>query len=158
MRGVDLQEHARWLLRYHDRRFRCHETFPFVVLVIMQCRQALMSARIQTSVATFERDSHLFCQLSAASLTCAVNREDAHQCDDEACIQVLKRHIRAVSSRVQGSDQNRAQLRSQIWSTSIAKGPPSLWVTINPCDLHDPIVQVHELQCVTSVEMTIHIP
>jgi hypothetical protein len=41
-----------------------------------------------------------------------------------------------------GSDQARYQLRSQIWSTSIYLNPPSLWITINPCDLHDPIAQV----------------
>ena len=40
------------------------------------------------------------------------------------------------------SDQAQYQLRSQIWSTSIYLNPPSLWITINPCDLHDPIAQV----------------
>jgi hypothetical protein len=41
-----------------------------------------------------------------------------------------------------GSDQSRYQLRSKLWSTSIMLNPPSLWITINPCDLHDPIAQV----------------
>jgi hypothetical protein len=41
-----------------------------------------------------------------------------------------------------GSDTSRASYRSQIWSTMLYKNPPSLWVTINPNDLHDPIVQV----------------
>ena len=41
-----------------------------------------------------------------------------------------------------GSDQSQYQLRSQIWSTSIIFGPPTLWITINPTDLHDPIAQV----------------
>ena len=41
-----------------------------------------------------------------------------------------------------GSDQSRYQLRSQMWSTSIYLSPPSLWITINPCDLHDPIAQL----------------
>jgi hypothetical protein len=40
------------------------------------------------------------------------------------------------------SNQARFQLRSQIWSTSIYLNPPSLWITINPWDLHDPIAQV----------------
>ena len=30
----------------------------------------------------------------------------------------------------------------KIWSTSITLNPASLWITINPCDLHDPIAQV----------------
>lgn len=32
--------------------------------------------------------------------------------------------------------------RSEISSTALSLNPPSLWVTINPTDLHDPIVQV----------------
>jgi hypothetical protein len=40
------------------------------------------------------------------------------------------------------SDAARFQLRSQIWSTSIYCNPPTLWMTINPDDLHDPIAQI----------------
>lgn len=141
-RGVDFQDHARWTLRYHDRCFRRHETFPFVVFGMMQRRQALMSARLQTTASAFDRDTRLIHQLSIGSLTRAIGREDNHQPDDDPAVRALKKHVRAVSSCVQGSDQSRAQLCTQIWSTAISKGPPSLWITINPCDLHDPIVQV----------------
>ena len=41
-----------------------------------------------------------------------------------------------------GSNHAQDHLRSQIWSTSVMLNPPSLWITINPCDLHDPIAQV----------------
>lgn len=37
---VDFVDHIRWSLRYHDRRFRKHETFPFVSFGILQRRQA----------------------------------------------------------------------------------------------------------------------
>ena len=43
---------------------------------------------------------------------------------------------------MKGSNQSRVQLQSQIWSTCIMKNPPSLWITINPSDLHDPIAQI----------------
>jgi hypothetical protein len=41
-----------------------------------------------------------------------------------------------------GSDQSRQLYRGQIWGTCLLLGPPSLWITINPVDIHDPIVQV----------------
>src|ERR1700722_1536318 len=41
-----------------------------------------------------------------------------------------------------GSDQSHYQLRSQIWSTTVYQSPPSLWITINPSNLHDPITQI----------------
>ncbi|KIJ07945.1 hypothetical protein PAXINDRAFT_18889 [Paxillus involutus ATCC 200175] len=118
-KGVDFSDHVRWSLRYHDRRFRTHETFPFVAFGILQRRQALT-----------DRLKHA-----------AQEEEDNMPHSDEA-VRLLKKHLYATSSRVQGSDQSRYQLRSQIWSTAICMGPPSLWITINPCDLHDPIVQV----------------
>lgn len=31
---VDFSEHVRWALQYHDRRFRRHETFPFLAFGI----------------------------------------------------------------------------------------------------------------------------
>jgi len=45
-------------------------------------------------------------------------------------------------TKVHGSNQSRIQLHSQIWSTCLKKNPPSLWITFNPSDLHDPIAQV----------------
>ncbi|KAG8726742.1 hypothetical protein FRC10_006807 [Ceratobasidium sp. 414] len=55
---------------------------------------------------------------------------------------VLKCYINATSSCVAGSDAARFQLRSQIWSMSVYLNPLTLWMTINPDDLHDPIAQV----------------
>ena len=33
---ISFGEHVKWALRYHDRRFRKHETFPFVAFGIQQ--------------------------------------------------------------------------------------------------------------------------
>ena len=41
---IDFPNHVRWALQYFDRRFRKHETFPFVCFGISQRRQALTSA------------------------------------------------------------------------------------------------------------------
>lgn len=36
----------------------------------------------------------------------------------------------------------RASYRGQVWGTCLMLRGPSLWLTINPCDLHDPIMQL----------------
>ncbi len=56
-------------------------------------------------------------------------------------IKVLRQHLRAIRSKVTGSDENRLAMRSKVWSTIVAFNPPSLWITINPSD-QDPIAQV----------------
>jgi len=60
----------------------------------------------------------------------------------DPAVRLLRKHIHATGGQVMGSDQLRYQLQSQIWSTSIYVNPLSLWITINPCDLHDPIAQI----------------
>ena len=57
-------------------------------------------------------------------------------------VHLLRSYIHATSSHVMGLDQSHIHLCSQIWSTSIYLGPPYLWITINPCHLHDPITQI----------------
>ena len=41
-----------------------------------------------------------------------------------------------------GTDESRIKIRSFIWGVCMMKNPPSIWLTINPVDMQDPIVQV----------------
>jgi hypothetical protein len=140
--NVDFLDHVRWALQYHDRRFRKHETFPFLAFGISQRRQALNSARVQMQRRDFERDSRLISTVTLQKLDNARREEEIHAPISDPAVRRLRKHTHATSGRVMGSDQSRYQLRSQIWSTSIIFGPPTLWITINPTDLHDPIAQV----------------
>ncbi|KIN95600.1 hypothetical protein M404DRAFT_100163, partial [Pisolithus tinctorius Marx 270] len=90
----------------------------------------------------FDRDAHLLSTISLASMQQAVREEEQHQCISDPAIQLLRQHLYATAGWVQGSDHSQYQLRSQIWATSIMFNPPSLWLTINPCNLHDPVMQI----------------
>ncbi|KIK22654.1 hypothetical protein PISMIDRAFT_651606, partial [Pisolithus microcarpus 441] len=125
---VDFGDHIRWLLRYYDRRFRRHETFPFVCFGILQRRQAL--------------DARLLSTISVQSMQRAQAEEASNLPISDPAIRLLRQHLYSTAGRVIGTDQSHYHLRSQIWATSIMLNPPSLWITINPCDLHDPIAQV----------------
>jgi hypothetical protein len=139
---VDFSEHIRWSLQHWDRRFRRHETFPFLAFGILQRRQALGSARIQMRQKTFEKDAQIMSSLTVDKLAKARKEEEFGLPISDPAVRLLKKHAYSGIGRVMGSDQSRYQLRSQIWSTVICKGPPSLWITINPSDIHDPIAQV----------------
>lgn len=139
---LDLREHVKWALQYHDRRFRREEKFAFVAFGILQKRQALLSARLQMKRKDFDADARLLMTITPEKLAQARREEDEHKPISDPAVRLLRKHIHATAGRIQGSDQSRYQLRSQIWATSVAKGPPSLWITINPNDLHDPIAQI----------------
>ena len=139
---VDFRDHVRWALQYFDRRFRKHETFLFVCFGISQRRQALTSAKVQMQRKSFERDARLMALVTTAKLEAAREEEEKGLSISDPAVRMLKSHIHATASCIQGSDQARYCLRSEIWSTSAVFGPPSLWITVNPSDLHDPIAQV----------------
>src|SRR5258708_16655828 len=57
-------------------------------------------------------------------------------------VRTLYKHLQATNARIMGTDQSQAMTCSKIWSTTVRYGPPTLWITINPSDLHDPIAQI----------------
>lgn len=90
----------------------------------------------------FEREARTVSSITAEKLEQAKSDEEKGLPVSDEAVRTLKKHVYATAAWVSGSDQSRYQLRSQIWSTSTALGPPSLWITINPSDLHDPIAQI----------------
>lgn len=139
---VSFTEHVRWALQYHDRRFRVHHSFPFVAFGIEQKREALMAARIQMERKDMQRDAAVLSSLTLDDLQKAAEEEGQGKSPSNHAIKVLQKHLTAMSGKVLGSDEARAANRSKIWSTTVAKNPPGLWVTISPADTHDPIAQV----------------
>ena len=111
---------------------------------ILQRRQALlpMSARLEMWRSEFEREARLIASVMQQKLWAAADEEQQGHAVSDPAIQALRKRVFAAAARVQGSNSRRIQSRSQIFSTTIMKNPPSLWMTINPVDLHDPIVQV----------------
>lgn len=90
----------------------------------------------------FEKDARVMSSITLSMLQQAQHEEEMHIPISSPAVRLLRKHIHGSSGRVMGSDQSRYQLRSQISSTSIMLNPPSLWITINPSDIHDPIAQV----------------
>lgn len=139
---VSFIEHVRWALQYHDRRFRTHHSFPFVAFGIQQKREALGSVRLHMSRRDFERDGRILAGITPEDLRMAEEEEKSGERVSSEAVQVLLKHLRAMGGKVMGSDASRAGYRPQIWGTSIAKNPASIWLTVNPVDIHDPIAQV----------------
>ncbi|KAF8443785.1 hypothetical protein L210DRAFT_3611238 [Boletus edulis BED1] len=141
-RAVGFEEHVRWALQYHDQRFRKHHTFPFFCFAITQKRDVMVSARIQMKRKDFNNEALAIRSLTVADLKQAEKEEAANLPVTNPRVHMLRKHVFAASRRVKGSDSHCATYRGEVWGTSLILRGPSLWVTINPCDLHDPVVQV----------------
>ena len=109
---------------------------------IEQKRSALGSAHIQMKRSTFQQDARLLCTINLSKLERLKDEENRGLPVSDPALKTLYHHLYATAGCVIGTDQNRYLLCSKIWSTTFALNPPSLWITINPCNLHDPIAQV----------------
>ncbi|KAG1772012.1 hypothetical protein EV702DRAFT_1181371 [Suillus placidus] len=140
-KSVGFDEHIRWALQYHDHRCHTYHSFPFVAFGIIQKCKALQSARIQMRQKDFERDAFIINSLTVADLRQAEKEEAENKFISNPRVRLLRKHVFATSGRVIGSDNAQAQYHGQMWGTCLCLRGPSLWMTINPSDTHDPIAQ-----------------
>ncbi|KAG2336078.1 hypothetical protein BDR05DRAFT_978863 [Suillus weaverae] len=121
-RTISYEAQAKWTMQYSDRRFRKDFHFMFQVFGVIQKR---------------EKAFH-----ETEDLATAGREEASGKCPSNPIICSLKKHLSAIRAKVMGTDESRINIRSYIWGMTIMKNPPSLWITINPTDTHDPIAQV----------------
>ncbi|KAL6302018.1 hypothetical protein BKA93DRAFT_818757 [Sparassis latifolia] len=141
-RPVSLGEHMEWCLDYFDGRFCTHGIFPYHVFSVKQKREALHSARVEIQKKDFDRDAAQLSSITIQRLKSAAEQEANHQPISDPGVRLLRKHLYASAMHVTGSNSSREKLRSEIWGMTILLNAPSLWVTINPDDLHSPIAQI----------------
>lgn len=139
---VSYETHARWALRYEDKRFRKDHHFMFQLFSVIQKRQLCSAAALQISKRTFLRFENAIRNLQTSDFDAAAAQERAHEAFTDPTMKALRETVNAVRAKVVGTDESRIQIRSLIWGMCTMKNPPSLWLTINPADTQDPIAQV----------------
>jgi hypothetical protein len=141
-RIISYEAHAKWAMKYADKRFRKDLHFMFQVFGVIQKRQVCRSAVLQVHKKIFHENEASFARLTPEDLVVASHEEAQKIPPSNPIIRSLRKHITAVRTKVIGTDESRISIRAYIWGMTILKNPPSLWITINPSDTHDPIAQV----------------
>jgi hypothetical protein len=140
--NVPYEAHVRWALRYEDRRFRRDPHFPFQVFGVCQKRQVCRASVLQMKKGSYFQHQNLLSTITAEDLTKASKEETRGVPFSNPAVRTLRSQLSAVKTKVQGSDESRISIRGKVWGTNLLHNPPSLWVTINTSDTHDPIAQV----------------
>ena len=140
--NVPYESHVRWALRYEDRRFRRDPHFPFQVFGVCQKRQVCRASVLQMKKGSYFRHQNILSTITADDLTKASREETRGVPFSNPAVRALRSQLKAVKTKVQGSDESRISIRGKIWGTNLLHNPPSIWVTINPADTQDPIAQV----------------
>lgn len=139
--AVSLNQHIRYLLAYEDRRFEKHHSFMFVVFNMIQRRQACWNASLMASRPYFQETATELQSLTTKEIETALinaNKQTFSSVTNPR-INMLMKRIRTVGGSVMGSAHSRTALRSQIHALIFNQGLPSIFMTINPADIHSRI-------------------
>ncbi|KAG1869165.1 hypothetical protein C8R48DRAFT_754190 [Suillus tomentosus] len=116
---------AQYCLSISDRSFRYHNSFLFVVLNILQRRQAHLQTHFSRLASQLERE----CKLS--NLT-----------SEEKSALALLQQVNTLSARIPGSQASKIFVRNEIRNYFGYFGLPHIFFTFNPSATHSPIFQV----------------
>lgn len=100
------------------------------------------SASLQVSRKAFLQHQSAFQSLTPKDFVVASAEEIRKVPFSNPTVKALRNQLSTVRAKVMGTDESRIKIRGQIRGMNMMKGPPSLWITINPSDVGDPIAQV----------------
>lgn len=138
---INLQEHVRYLLSYNDRRFEMSHSFIFVVFNVLQRRDACFHAQLIATKPYFQASVHQIQSLSSKDIELALESNSSKRVPIQTndALKKLLQHINTIGGRVMGSTYSRTTLRTKIHALIYNQGLPSLFVTLNPADVHSPV-------------------
>lgn len=139
---VPYDVHVQYALQYCDKRFRTDLNFVFQAFGVLQKRQVCRSACLQVTKSAFLQHQKEFRELTAQDLMVASEEESKKVPFSNPTVRAFRNQLSALRTKVTGTDESRIKIRGQIKGMTTMKGPPSLWITINPSDTGDPIAQV----------------
>lgn len=138
---IKFKEHIRYLLSYHDRRFEKNHSFIFVVFNLLQRRDACFHAQLIATKPYFRAsaDEIQFLDVKDIEIALDNNLKKAHSSESNSALNKLIQHVKTIGGRVMGSAYSRTALRNQIHALIYNQGLPSIFLTVNPADIHSPI-------------------
>ncbi|CAF1536996.1 unnamed protein product [Adineta ricciae] len=139
---IKFREHIHYLLSYNDRRFETNHSFIFVVFNLLQRRDACLHARLIATRPYFQASANEIQSIKSKDIEIALgnnNSKRTYTTGSNSTLNKLLQHIKTVGGRVMGSAYSRTALRTRIHALIFNQGLPSIFLTINPADIHSPV-------------------
>ncbi|CAF1542123.1 unnamed protein product [Rotaria sordida] len=138
---VNLREHIRYLLSYNDRRFETNHSFIFVVFNLLQRRDACFHAQLIATKPYFRASADEIQSLKSKDIEMALDNisKKTYSSESNSALNKLLHHIKTIGGRVMGSAYSRTALRTRIHALIYNQGLPSIFLTLNPADIHSPV-------------------
>ena len=90
----------------------------------------------------FEKSARDIQSLSTKDIERALklNSTNAQHSESNRSLNKLLQHIKTLGDRVMGSAYSRTALRTRLHALIYNQGLPSIFLTLNPADIHSPVV------------------
>ncbi|KAJ3571837.1 hypothetical protein NP233_g3490 [Leucocoprinus birnbaumii] len=133
---------ASWALMYEDGRFCKDYYFSPMVFGVIRKRQVAHATSIEMSRTDYSRNLNIIVQLTPEDFTIASNEEAQSEAFSNPAMRALRQSMTTAARKVVYTDASIKHVRSIVWGTVTECGPPMIWFTLNPSDLHNPVAQV----------------
>ncbi|KAF6804443.1 hypothetical protein CPLU01_16056, partial [Colletotrichum plurivorum] len=138
-RNLALDRWARLVLQRHGARFSAHPVFSFLVFNMGVRSRNNRVSMIRVQQPDFAHSQRLLSALEPGRLEAAVKQlQETRRTTDEAVNELL-RQLSHFGHRQPFSKENRLTMRRKIQSFILKHGLPSIWITINPDDIVNPV-------------------
>ena len=142
--GISENQHKKWLLMYHDKRFQVDQDFPFIAFSHEQIKTASSQSFLLANKKVFDDIKQRILHLDTSELTLLLDRIAKDEVvkpeteQEKQCFQLLK-DLDHVVGPIKGSNTSKKWMRNDIWSLIYHRGAPFWYVTISPADIKHPL-------------------
>ena len=142
--GISENQHKKWLLMYHDKRFQVDQDFPFIAFSHEQITTASSQSFLLANKKVFDDIKQRILHLDTSELTLLLDRIAKDEVvkpeteQEKQCFQLLK-DLDHVVGPIKGSNTSKKWMRNDIWSLIYHRGAPFWYVTISPADIKHPL-------------------
>lgn len=144
---LSLEEQLRHLLSINDRRFELEANFAFVYYNIHQKKSVLQNVSFSTSTsrqASIVKDILTLQPDKVAEFKHKVEAEPMYEpcSEEELRISKVLKDVNFVGYKLPGTHAYKFARRSEIRSLITYRGTATLFITLNPADIHHPLVRI----------------
>lgn len=138
---LSMAAHVKYLLRQADRRSATHPNFMLIAFNIIQRREVCRQAKITVKRPGFQTVANKLVSITTMQVKDEIARMAAKNYEEgkNDAVSLLMRNIKLIGGKAKGAFHARASMRNEIKSMIVAYGLPSVFITVNPSDIHHPI-------------------
>ncbi|RHZ85965.1 hypothetical protein Glove_58g86 [Diversispora epigaea] len=140
---IPFKQYIKHLLQVRDSKFKHHRSFIFAAFDILLRREIALGTYLIAKQTNSKQSAKLISKLTPNDIKIAIEQIHDNQPITNRSIFELTKNINVVGGKIMGSHQSRNLLRHEICAVIIRDGSPSLFITINPADLHSSIVMMY---------------